>query len=66
MHCDEPASHGEVAVLLGMTTAGGVTREALLDRVPVILQRGIDEPERSAGRSAAILVCPDTDGDPRD
>jgi hypothetical protein len=31
MHCDEPASHGEVAVLLGMTTAGGVTREALLD-----------------------------------
>jgi uncharacterized membrane protein YeiH len=48
-------SNGEVAVLMGMVTAvgGGVARDVLLNRVPVILQREIYASAALVGASVA-------------
>ena len=50
-------SNAEVAVLLGMVTAvgGGVARDVLLNRVPVILQREIYASAALVGAAVATL-----------
>ena len=49
--------NGEVAVLLGIVTAvgGGVTRDVLLNRVPVILQREIYASAALVGAAIEVL-----------